>query len=73
MKNVNVCLHPQIHTDINECDGVNDCQQLCTNTEGSYSCSCTEGFDLADDGRRCTGKIGYVTFSNGLFTCHLHT
>ncbi len=42
--------------DINECKGVNDCQQLCTNMEGSYSCSCTQGFDLAEDGRSCTGN-----------------
>ncbi len=42
--------------DINECEGVNDCQQLCTNMEGSYSCNCTQGFDLADDGRNCTGN-----------------
>lgn len=52
-----------IYTDINECGGVNDCEQLCTNTKGSYTCNCTEGFDLADDGRRCTGIRAYVTFS----------
>lgn len=46
---------PIIYTDINECNGVNGCQQLCTNTEGSYTCSCSEGFDLAEDGKRCNG------------------
>ena len=46
-----------IQTDINECGEVNDCQQTCMNTEGSYSCSCDEGFSLADDGRTCTGNI----------------
>ena len=46
-----------IQSDINECGEVNDCQQTCMNTEGSYSCSCDVGFSLADDGRTCTGNI----------------
>ncbi len=42
--------------DIDECSTtINNCQQVCTNTEGSYSCSCSEGFTLATDGRNCTG------------------
>ena len=43
-------------SDIDECDGVNDCQQLCQNTEGSYTCSCSEGFTLNSDNRTCNGK-----------------
>ena len=46
--------------DINECDDLNDCEQLCMNTEGSYSCSCTMGFDLADDGRKCNGTYQHI-------------
>ena len=43
-------------TDVDECEegGANDCQQLCDNTEGSYVCSCTDGFTLADSSN-CTG------------------
>ena len=41
--------------DINECTGVHSCQQLCVNTEGSYTCNCMDGFTLAEDGRNCTG------------------
>ena len=33
--------------DINECLTSNQCQQICTNTEGSYLCSCEEGFYLS--------------------------
>ena len=44
-----------MHIDINECDGINDCQQICTNTEGSFTCNCTGGFSLAQDERNCTG------------------
>ena len=40
-----------IYTDINECAGVNECQQHCHNTIGSYNCSCDVGFTLNSDGR----------------------
>uniref|UniRef100_A0A2C9JTF6 EGF-like domain-containing protein n=1 Tax=Biomphalaria glabrata TaxID=6526 RepID=A0A2C9JTF6_BIOGL len=33
--------------DINECV-LNKCSQNCTNTEGNYSCSCFDGFELVD-------------------------
>ena len=36
--------------------GVNDCQQTCINTAGSYYCDCTDGFQLDSDSHRCTGK-----------------
>ena len=41
--------------DINECDGYNDCHQMCTNTNGSYYCNCNTGLSLAADNRTCTG------------------
>ena len=31
------------------------CQHLCTNTPGSYRCSCDQGYRLLDDGIRCKG------------------
>lgn len=44
-------------TDLNECLSENGgCRQICTNTVGSYVCSCNEGFTLASDGHNCTGK-----------------
>ena len=42
--------------DIDECGGINGCQQVCENTEGSYLCNCTDGFTLLEDGRNCTGR-----------------
>ena len=44
-------------TDIDECElkELNDCQQHCTNTVGSFTCSCQEGFTLNADGRNCDG------------------
>ena len=41
------------HADINECSGANNCQQECTNTEGSFTCSCQMGFVLGADQRTC--------------------
>ena len=49
--------------DIDECEGVNDCQQLCENTVGSYVCSCNEGFTLAEDSRNCTGMSVYAALN----------
>ena len=43
--------------DINECEGYNDCHQNCTNTDGSYYCSCDTGFVLAVDNRTCQGYL----------------
>ena len=41
-------------TDIDECAADTDgCDQVCTNTPGSFECSCNSGFSLSTDGRTC--------------------
>ena len=35
---------------------VGNCSQLCTNTIGSYVCSCLSGYVLTADGSSCNGK-----------------
>ena len=55
-----------IHADIDECgDGTNSCNvnAECTNTGGSYTCSCSSGY--TGDGMRCIGEY-YVSY---LCTC----
>ena len=43
--------------DIDECQINNGgCEQVCTNTAGSFECSCPTGYVLAADGANCTGK-----------------
>ena len=42
--------------DINECSISNDgCEEICTNTNGSFICSCHQGYMLRHDKRTCTG------------------
>ena len=54
-----VTLHPST-TDIDECDrGIGGCQHVCSNTDGSYYCSCNDGYTLNEGGKYCTGK--YLT------------
>ena len=53
--------------DINECEGYNDCHQICTNTDGSYYCSCDTGFVLAADNRTCQGYY----FSNDIWYMYI--
>ena len=50
-----VCI--ALHVDINECERDEDsCHENanCTNTEGSYTCSCNPGY--TGDGVTCTSK-----------------
>ncbi|XP_067386818.1 cartilage matrix protein [Emydura macquarii macquarii] len=38
--------------------GDHDCQQICVNTRGSYTCACKEGFTLNNDGKTCSACSG---------------
>ena len=50
-----------ILSDIDECVlKKDDCQHDCTNTEGSFECSCKPGFDLIANKKNCTGKDGFI-------------
>ena len=65
--------------DINECNGNERlCDMNCHNTEGSYTCSCEEGFQLLQYGKcldidECLtnngGCEGLCLNSNGSYTC----
>ena len=43
-----------LFTDIDECD-LGICEQDCNNTNGSYYCTCREGYYLGNDNRSCFG------------------
>jgi len=43
--------------DINECDTANGgCEQLCSNTIGSFACSCGVGYQLDENDSNCSGE-----------------
>ena len=45
--------------DINECvEGTHNCEQICSNTEGSFTCSCRESYSLNEDGNTCSVSCG---------------
>ena len=47
--------------DIDECQsGTSGCQQLCTNTVGSFFCRCRAGYSLNSDARTCRGDLENV-------------
>ena len=50
-------------SDVNECEGMNQCDHLCNNTVGSYTCSCNPNISvvLNPDGYRCDGMHSHVT------------
>lgn len=51
-------------TDIPECsENIDNCEQLCQNTQGSFSCSCRTGYRLALDGAACNGNNRNITGS----------
>lgn len=58
-----------LFADTNECStGDHDCEDICINTEGSYTCSCRQGYELSDNGHSCTISCGgRYTESNGTF------
>ena len=39
--------------DINECEKYRPCHQVCRDVDGSFSCSCHDGFHLDDDDVNC--------------------
>ena len=57
LSNLN-CLQYILHciVDINECNaGTARCNQICTNTIGSFICSCITGYELTSDQITCVG------------------
>ena len=50
------CIFYMFHADINECL-LNEtlCGQLCNNIDGSYFCSCQEGYQLIEGTVECEG------------------
>ena len=48
-----------LYLDVNECAENGTCDQDCTDTVGSFICSCYNGYELDDNGRSCNGMYIY--------------
>lgn len=46
-----------MHADVNECEAAGKCSQFCLNSQGSYSCSCADGYTL-QSGSVCKANGG---------------
>ena len=45
-------------SDDNECASVSGgCDHVCSNTKGSFACSCHPGYFLDNDGKTCRGRL----------------
>ena len=50
-----ICTYVCFHKDIDECTrGTSGCDHNCTNTDGSYYCTCMSGYELESDNHTCT-------------------
>ncbi len=67
---VGLWLGDVLHTylDIDECSrDLDNCNQLCSNTNGGFSCSCMDGFQLQNDNRTCEGIYNMAHDGNYFF------
>ena len=54
-----------LHTDINECvTDTSECNQICSNTNGSYVCDCYSGYTLLSDGKTCNKDTSKLLHEN---------
>ena len=59
--------------DVDECDmGTDGCAQNCSNTNGSFVCSCDVGYVLDDDDLDCLGKVSLFKYMSNFSSIFLH-
>lgn len=57
--------------DVDECaQRISNCEQVCTNSDGAFNCSCLSGFVLHANGHSCSGEA--LCFIALLLQCVFH-
>ena len=47
-----------VNAEVDECsEDLDNCEHECTNTDGSFTCSCHTGYQLNSDGHSCSGLL----------------
>ena len=55
------------NADVDECDQqLAPCNQVCNNTDGSFICSCNDGYYLGDDMLTCYGESPHCKLAASL-------
>ena len=58
------------YSDIDECgDGTHNCSQTCTNTNGSFTCGCNDGYLLDLDEVTCNGMYKMCIYLQLYIVC----
>ena len=57
--------------DVNECEVKNGgCDQVCEDNDGSFTCSCNDGYSLMPDDSSCARKIVVPTIGHCSILAH---
>ena len=71
-RNIVGCAH--IHADVNECLIDNGgCHHNCHDSDGNYTCSCNDDYQLNHDGQTCQGTLAKIHTSIFFQTVKLYT
>ena len=58
------------YSDIDECNnGTHNCSQICTKTNGSFTCGCKNGYQLDTDEVTCNGMYKIYTYIQLYIVC----
>ena len=65
-----IIMYNRFYSDIDECNnGTHNCSQICTNTNGSFTCGCKNGYQLDTDEVTCNGMYKTYTYIQLYIVC----
>ena len=65
-----IIMYNRFYSDIDECNNeTHNCSQICTNTNGSFTCGCRNGYQLDTDVVTCNGMYKTYTYIQLYIVC----